>query len=319
MVYPGFDIVHIANPPDCLVPVTAVYKMLGKRIIYDQHDLSPELYVARFSRSSAVLLRLQLWLELLSYKLADHVIVTNESYREVATSRGRQPETKVTVVRNGPELEQLQALRVDEELRQRSRNIIAFAGITGYQDGLDYLCRALHSLRRDLGRTDFLCVVIGDGDALPDIKKLSQELGIEENIWFVGWVSDLDTYFRYLSTADICVAPEPSNQYNDKSTFVKIMEYMLAGKPIVAFDLPETRFSAEGAASYASPNDHQDFAAKLAALMDDKALRVSMGELGRRRIETRLAWQHSVPSLLAAYDRVSRPQRERALSAKSSA
>ena len=315
----GFDIVHIANPPDCLVPVTAVYKMLGKRIIYDQHDLSPELYVARFSRSSAVLLRLQLWLELLSYKLADHVIVTNESYREVATSRGRQPETKVTVVRNGPELEQLQALRVDEELRQRSRNIIAFAGITGYQDGLDYLCRALHSLRRDLGRTDFLCVVIGDGDALPDIKKLSQELGIEENIWFVGWVSDLDTYFRYLSTADICVAPEPSNQYNDKSTFVKIMEYMLAGKPIVAFDLPETRFSAEGADSYASPNDHQDFAAKLAALMDDKALRVSMGELGRRRIETRLAWQHSVPSLLAAYDRVSRPQRERALSAKSSA
>jgi len=119
----GFDIVHIANPPDCLVPVTAVYKMLGKRIIYDQHDLSPELYVARFSRSSAVLLRLQLWLELLSYKLADHVIVTNESYREVATSRGRQPETKVTVVRNGPELEQLQALRVDEELRQRSATL----------------------------------------------------------------------------------------------------------------------------------------------------------------------------------------------------
>jgi len=66
-------------------------------------------------------------------------------------------------------------------------------------------------------------------------------------------VSDLDVYFRYLATADICVAPEPSNQYNDESTFVKIMEYMLAEKPVVAFDLPETRFSAEGAASYASP------------------------------------------------------------------
>jgi len=231
MVYPGFDIVHIANPPDCLVPVTAVYKMLGKRIIYDQHDLSPELYVARFSRSSAVLLRLQLWLELLSYKLADHVIVTNESYREVATSRGRQPETKVTVVRNGPELEQLQALRVDEELRQRSRNIIAFAGITGYQDGLDYLCEHCTAcaaiwaeptpVRRD---RRWRC--------LPDIKKLSQELGIEENIWFVGWVSDLDTYFRYLSTADICVAPEPSNQYNDKSTFVKSWNTCLPENPL---------------------------------------------------------------------------------------
>jgi glycosyltransferase involved in cell wall biosynthesis len=301
----GFDIIHIANPPDCLVPVTAVYKLLGKRIVYDQHDLSPELYVARFSRSSALLLGIQLRLELLSYQLADHVIVTNESYRQIALSRGRQPPAKVTLVRNGPELERVQALQIDEDLRQRSPNIIAFAGITGYQDGLDYLCRALKSLRSDLRREDFLCIVLGDGDALPDIKRLAQELGISDKIWFAGWVGDSDTYFRYLSTADICVSPEPSNGYNDRSTFVKIMEYMLAGKPIVAFELPESRFSAEGAALYATPNSHQDFAAKIAALMDDAALRRSMGELGRRRIETRLAWQHSIPQLLAVYDQIS--------------
>jgi glycosyltransferase involved in cell wall biosynthesis len=301
----GFDIVHIANPPDCLVPVTAIYKIIGKQIIYDQHDLSPELYVARFSRSRALLLSVQLRLELLSYELADHVIVTNESYRQIALGRGRQAETKVTVVRNGPELERLQALQADAELRKKSPNIIAFAGITGYQDGLDYLCRALHSLRRDLGRTDFLCIVLGDGDALPDIKKLAHELGIDETIWFAGWVSDPASYFRYLATADICVAPEPSNRYNDRSTFVKIMEYMLAGKPIVAFDLPESRFSAEGAALYATPNNPQDFAVNLAALMDNQSLRISMGELGRRRIETELAWQYSVPPLLAVYDLVS--------------
>ena len=313
----GFDIVHIANPPDCLVPVTSIYKIIGKRIIYDQHDLSPELYGARFSRSNALLLRVQLRLELLSYQLADHVIVTNESYRQIAMSRGGQAETKITVVRNGPELERLQGLRVDEELRQRSPNIIAFAGITGYQDGLDYLCRALKSLRCDLGRTDFLCIVLGDGDAFPDIKRLAHELGIDEKIWFVGWVNDMDAYFRYLSTADICVAPEPSNGYNDRSTFVKIMEYMLAGKPIVAFDLPESRSSAEGSALYASPNNYQEFAAKLAVLMDDEALRRSMGEVGRRRIENKLAWQHSIPSLLAVYDLVARPQNGRALSPKS--
>jgi len=312
----GFDIIHIANPPDCIVPVTAVYKIIGKRIIYDQHDLSPELYVARFSRSNRLLLWLQLRLELLSYKLADHVIVTNESYRQIAKSRGRQPESNVTVVRNGPELERLQALGVDEELRKKSPNIIAFSGVTGHQDGLDYLCRALSSLRRDLSRKDFLCIVVGDGDALSDTKDLAHEVGIDENIWFVGWVSDPDAYFRYLSTADICVAPEPSNRYNDHSTFVKIMEYMLAGKPIVAFDLPENRVSAEGAALYATPNNHREFAAKLAALMDDKALRHSMGKVGQRRIETRLAWQHSIPDLLAVYDLVSKPQNRQALSAK---
>jgi len=314
----GFDIIHIANPPDCIVPVTAIYKIIGKRIIYDQHDLSPELYVARFCRPNALLLKVQLRLELLSYKLADHVIVTNESYKKIAMSRGRQPEPRITVVRNGPELERLQTLRIDEELRKRSSNIIAFAGITGYQDGLDYLCRALSSLRRDLGREDFLCIILGDGDALSDIKGLAHELGIDDKIWFAGWVSDLDAYFGYLSTADICVAPEPSNRYNDQSTFVKIMEYMLAGKPIVAFDLPENRLSAEGAALYAAPNDHREFAAKLGELMDDEALRHSMGEFGRRRIETRLAWQYSVPDLLAVYDLVSKPQNGRALSAKKS-
>ena len=53
----GFDIVHIANPPDCMVPVTAIYKIMGKRIIFDQHDLSPELYSARFSQTNALLLK----------------------------------------------------------------------------------------------------------------------------------------------------------------------------------------------------------------------------------------------------------------------
>jgi glycosyltransferase involved in cell wall biosynthesis len=307
----GFDIIHISNPPDCIVPVMSPYRLLGKRIVYDQHDLSPELYGARFPRPNAWLMSLQLRLEWLSYRLADHVIVTNESYRQIALSRGGKRETDVTVVRNGPDLDRLRGLRIDDDLREKSPNIIAFAGITGYQDGLEYLCHALKSLLCDLGRTDFLCIVLGDGDALPDIKKMARELGIEEKIWFAGWVSDMDAYFRYLSTADICVSPEPSNRYNDRSTFVKIMEYMLAGKPIVAFELPESRVSADGAALYASPNDASDLAAKLAALMDDEALRKTMGELGRRRIETKLAWQYWVPNLIAVYDRVSKSAYER--------
>jgi len=308
----GFDIIHIANPPDCIILATTIYKLLGKRIIYDQHDLSPELYEAKFSHPSRLLLRLQLRLERVSYQLADHIIVTNESCKKVALGRGRQATQKVTVVRNGPELERLHALKPDEELRKRSSNIIAFVGVVGYQDGLDYLCRALSSLCCDWKQEDFLCIVVGDGDALSSVKALARELGIDHKIWFVGWVSDPEVYFRYLSTADICVAPEPSNKYNDHSTFVKIMEYMLAGKPVVAFDLPESRVSAEGAALYASPNDYRDFAAKIATLMVDERLRHSMGKLGQQRIESRLAWQYSIPGLLAVYDRVSGRQQRQA-------
>ena len=311
----GFDIVHIANPPDCLIPAAAVYKLFGKKLIYDQHDLGPELYVARFSSPSRVLARIQLFLEQLCYKLADHVIVTNESSREIAVERGEIPESKVTVVRNGPSLEHLQASEIDEELRARSRNIIAFAGITGYQDGLDYLCRSLRSLRFEIGKEAFLCIVLGDGDALAHIKELAQELEIEDKMWFAGWVSDPEQYRRYLRTADICVAPEPSNTYNDHSTFVKIMEYMAAGRPIVAFDLPENRFSSGESALYAIPNSPQEFAIKLAELMEDEALRRSMGESGRRRIETQLAWKYSVPPLLSVYEGFSKSRNDSALSA----
>jgi glycosyltransferase involved in cell wall biosynthesis len=301
----GFDIVHVSNPPDCLIPVVAVYKLIGKRLVYDQHDLSPELYAARFSSPNRILVKIQLLLERLSYRWADHVIVTNRSSREIAMHRGRLPESRVTVVRNGPALDRFERMDFDVELRKKSPNIIAFAGITGYQDGLEHLCRALRSLRYEIVREDFLCVVLGDGDALSDINDYARELAIDDKMWFGGWISDPERYRRYLCTADICVAPEPSNPYNDRSTFVKIMEYMAARRPIVAFDLPENRFSAGDAALYAPPNSHQEFAARLARLMNDETLRRSMGELGRRRIDTGLAWQYSIPALSAVYDLVS--------------
>jgi glycosyltransferase involved in cell wall biosynthesis len=309
----GFDILHVANPPDCMVPVLSIYKLMGKLIIYDQHDLCPELYAAKFARPnrfvSAVLHRLERY----SYALADQVIVTNESYKEVSLQRGRLAESKVTVVRNGPAFRNLSMEDVESELRSKSPNIIAFAGVTGYQDHLDHLCQALHELRR-LGREDFYCIVVGDGDALHEIKTLTRELGLESKIWFTGWVSDPELYARYLFTADICVVPDPYNDYNDRSTFVKVMEYMAAGKPIVAYDLRETRRTADGAAQYARPNDIRDFAAKILTLMDNPALRRSMGEIGLRRVQQELAWRHSVPNLLHAYETIIEPRSRRLVS-----
>lgn len=300
----GFDVLHIANPPDSMVLVTSFYKLLGKRIIYDQHDLCPELYVAKFPHPHRYLLRLQLLLEKMSYRLADHTIVTNESARKIAMRRGGLAQSGVTVVRNGPEMELLQAESVDAELRKKSPHIILFAGIIGFQDGVDCLCRALHILRFELGREDFLCVVVGDGEALPYIKNLCSNLEIDNRMIFTGWIREPHVYFRYISTGDICVAPEPSNEYNDRSTFVKIMEYLVCGRAIVAFDLAENRVSAGNAALYATPNDERQFAEKVAQLMDNDILRQKLGEHGRRRIEAALAWQYSIPNLLAVYDLV---------------
>ena len=299
----GFDVVHAANPPDCIVPMISVYKLIGKLIIYDQHDLGPELYAAKFVESRC-LSRLLLLMEWCSYQLADHVIVTNESYKEQAKQRGFLSESKITVARNGPDCRKLNATAIDPELRSKASNIIAYAGVIGFQDGLDCLCRALHALRYELHQEDFYCVVLGDGDALASIKSLARELRLDDKVWFAGWVSDPDDYARYISTADICVAPDPFNSYNDQSTFVKVMEYMAAAKPIVGFDLRETRRSAQDAALYVRSGDVQDFAEKLATLMRNPSLRDSLGISGYRRIQNELAWRYSVPKLLNAYAKV---------------
>jgi glycosyltransferase involved in cell wall biosynthesis len=298
----GFDVVHIHSPPDTFVLIAAFYKLFGKRFMYDHHDLAPELYYVRFERRGNWLVHRALILfERLSCQLADHVIATNESYKRVEMERGRVPEQRITIVRNGPDLDDLCPIDPDPQLRQTGKTIIAYVGVMAPQDGVDYLLRALHHLVSDLYRTDFLCVLVGAGDAVPRLRTLTEELKLNDYVIFTGWVEHTQIA-RYLSVADICVAPEPSNAYNDRSTAVKVMEYMALAKPIVAFDLPEHRVSAQEAALYAYPNDELDLAQRIASLMDDPVQRHKMGQIGSKRIEAELAWPYQAKQLLMAYE-----------------
>lgn len=306
----GFDVIHAANPPDTLVFIAAPYKCLGKRFVFDHHDLAPEMYYARFPKGSRWMYRILIWCERLSCRLSDHVLATNESYKAIEMRRDGVRETAITVVRNGPELKTMLPTDADPELRTRAGTIIAYAGIIGVQDGVDYLLRALRQLVFDLNKKDLLCLIVGDGDALPALRKQAQELAVDDYILFTGWIADLQRYARYISTADICVDSSPSNPYNACSTAIKMMEYMAAGKPIVAFDLPEHRFTAGSSAIYARPNDELDFARAIAKLMDDAPRRQAMGAAGRHRIEQELAWAYSIPPLLEAYSHLmSQPSR----------
>jgi glycosyltransferase involved in cell wall biosynthesis len=151
-----------------------------------------------------------------------------------------------------------------------------------------------------LGRTDVHCILIGGGAAWEKLQAQARQLGLEDYVQFMGFVFGEDLR-RYLSAADICVDSAPSNSYSDHCTMFKIMEYMSLGKPIVVFDLPEHRFTAQHAAIYVPPNDERAFAEALAGLMDDARLRVALGVFGSRRIKAQLAWDYSVPYLLDAY------------------
>jgi glycosyltransferase involved in cell wall biosynthesis len=298
----GFDAIHAHNPPDTFFAIALWYKLFGVKFVFDHHDLSPEMYDARFAGQGHAAVRgMLLRLERLTFRVADHVVSTNASYKEIATGRGGLDGERVTIVRNGPDLERVRPLEPIPELRSRAGTILGYVGEMGEQDGVDYLIRSLHLLATDLDRTDFLCVIVGGGTAVPGLESLVVRLGLDERIWFTGplWGDDL---MRHLSAADICVDPDPSNPYNDRSTMIKMAEYMALEKPIVAFDLPEHRRTAGEAALYVTANDELEFARGIARLMDDPELRRTMGAHGRHRVETEMAWHHQERKLVQMYD-----------------
>ena len=296
----GVDVIHAANPPDTLFVIGAIFKLFGKQFVFDHHDLAPETYLSRFAQPRANLIYSSLrLLERCSYAVADVVVATNESYKRLALTRGCKNPDKVFVVRNGPPLS-YQRLEADPDLVQRAKYLIGYVGTIGPQDGVDYWLRAIREMVFTLRRRDFLAIIIGNGDAFPNVQALAKELQIEAYVLFTGRLSELEAR-KCLSAVDVCVQPDPSSPLNDKSTMNKLMEYMALGKPTVAFDLAETRYSAQDAALYVRPNDELEFANQVGWLLDHPGECKRMGELGRQRVASVLAWEFSVPNLLLAY------------------
>jgi glycosyltransferase involved in cell wall biosynthesis len=293
-----FDVVQACNPPDLLFLVALPLKLRGARFVFDQHDLVPELYLSRFGRGKDLLYRAVRLAEALTYRAADVVISTNESYREVALQRGRKPPDRVFVVRSAPALDRFRPQEPDLALKDGKPHLLCYLGVMGPQDGVDYALRALAHLR-DL-RSDWRAAFVGGGDMFDEMVALSRSLGLEDHVTFTGRVSN-EELIRHLSSADVCLAPDPLNPLNDVSTMNKILEYMALGRPIVSFDLREARVSAGEAALYAPANDEEAFADRISELLDDPAERERRGRIGRERMERSLSWDHSKRTLLEAY------------------
>ncbi len=301
----GFDVIHLHNPPNTPFLVGAFFKIFGKKFVFDHHDLCPELYLSRESKNGGFIYRILMLEEKLCLRCADMVIATNESYKQIEIERGKKRPEDVFVVRNGPDLNKktFQEVAPDERLQSMNKHILAYIGVMGPQDGVDYLVRALGKLVHTLGRTDFYCMIIGKGESVPYLKALAAELQLEDYIEFTGFIPKADL-IRYISTAEIGLDPNPSNPLNDYSTWVKVLEYMAFGKPVVSFHLKETWHTAQDAAVYVTPNDELAYAEAIAALMDDPEKRTYMGEYGRERMTSLLCWEHVSRNLVIGYDRL---------------
>ncbi len=297
----GFDVMHAHNPPDTLFLAAVPFKLLGKKFVFDQHDLCPELYRSRYSAAEGVYTRFLRMFEWCSLKLADVTIATNESYKQIQIERANKNPADIFVVRNGPNQMRMTPAAPSAHLKGMNKSILCYVGSLNPQDGVDYLLRSLRHLLHGLKRSDFYCVIMGSGDSLQDLRDLAGNLQLNGCVELTGFISDEDLQAN-LAAADICVDPDPSSPLNDVSTWIKVMEYMASAKPIVSFDLKETRFSARDAAIYVEPNNEAEFAEAIAQLMDRPELQNKMGTYGRRRVEEELQWEKVGKNLLSAYE-----------------
>ncbi|WP_082614540.1 glycosyltransferase family 4 protein [Mycobacterium sp. Root265] len=297
------DIVHACNPPDLLFLIALALRPGGTRFVFDHHDLGPEMFLSRFPEGGRILYWLTRFVERLTFATADAVISTNESYRRIAIERGKVAAERVTVVRTAPDLSRFLQREPDDSLRRGKHYLLAYLGVMGPSDGVDYAVRAIAYLRDVVGRDDFHCIFMGAGDSHDEVAALSARLGLADIVEFPGRVSD-EFAQRCLSTADVCLAPDPRNPLNDVSTMNKVVEYMAMARPIVSFDLVEARVSAADAAVYVEPNDELKFAQAIDALLDDPERRRRMGECGYRRVARELSWEVSRRALVRFYEQL---------------
>ena len=295
----GFDAIHACNPPDLIFLVALQFKLIGKKFLFDHHDINPELYEAKFNRRD-LFWRLMVLFERITFMFADASISTNDSYRRIAIERGKMSPDKVFVVRSGPDLSRVKPVLPNPAWKNDRKFMVGYVGVMGEQEGIDLLLEAAHHIVHTLGRRDIQFCLVGGGPSLAGLRALASDKQLDDYVTFLGRAPD-QALFEVLSTADVCVNPDRVNPMNDMSTMNKILEYMAMSKPIVQFEVAEGRVSAQDASLYAKANDSIDFADRIVHLIEDPDARARMGAIGRQRVERDLSWAHQVPKLVEAY------------------
>jgi len=301
-IHRPFHAIHACNPPDTFFALALLFRPLGVKFVFDHHDLCPELYVAKGHSRTSMLYRGLIMLERMTLRSAHLVIATNESYKEMELRRGGVADANVTVVRSGPRRGWADIHSPSPELKRGCKYMVLYLGVMGEQDGLDHLLRAIQTYLA-MAADDTLFVFVGGGPEQPRMKALAEQMGLGSAVYFTGRIPD-EQLWAYLSTADVCVDPDPITEFNNLCTMNKIIEYMAFGRPIVAFDLMEHRRSAESAAVYVSENDDAALGRAIRELLLDPERRKTMSEFGRQRFRDALAWENSEQRLITAYEQL---------------
>lgn len=298
------DIVQICNPPDFLFVPALIAKKFGRaKIVFDHHDLTPELLAEKLGRSKGPLLSFARWAEAQTFAVADEVISTNTSFRELAITKGGKAENAVTVVYSSPDMSKLPKVAPNLNLKKGAKHLLLWVGVMGSQDGVDLLLDAIVELKRMPGGDSFHLLIAGEGPEREAMQNCAERLGISDQVSFPGFLHGQQLAEAF-ATADIGVGSDPKNPFNDRLAMNKVMEYMAHRLPIAMFDLTECRKIAGDAALYASNNDPAALAANISNLIQSPNTCRAMGERGFTRLKVEYSWDLQKELYLGVYDRL---------------
>jgi glycosyltransferase involved in cell wall biosynthesis len=294
----GVDVLHFNGPPDTLAIAGLLARLAGRKVVYDMHDSAPELFDAKFD--SSILLRALRIAQKAAIRCADEVIVTNETQRQLVMERGARPPEDVTIVRNGPRISEFPDPPPGPAGSLTEPKLV-YVGTLDVQDGVLELPEILRAQALQAAHL----TIVGKGAALAELRARCRQAGVEHRVTFTGHVPH-ERVPALIAEADIGIDPAPGTELNHGSTMIKVAEYMGCGRPVVAYDLRETRRTAGEAALYAPCGEPTAFVELIDDLARDGERRLRMGRKARERA-LELTWDRSEQALRAVYERLAKP------------
>ena len=279
-----------ANDLDTLLAGVLLKRRLGGRLVYDAHELYPEM----FASTSAFYVGLWRLLEHRLIGAADGVVTVNHSIAGELRRRHTLP-IAPTVVMNCPPLEPLPG-NPDEERAGEIR--LLYLGRYNAERGLLEMLRAMPMV----GRHVVLCLQ-GDGPLRATLEGEARLLGVADRVRFLPAVAP-DRLVGAMGGYAIGIVPYlPTSLNNYLCTPNKLFEYLMGGLAVVASDLPELRtvVAGEGLGLLYAPGDPTDLARAIHGLLADPARLEVARVAARRAAEGRYNWDAQAVGLRQLY------------------
>ena len=222
------------------------------------------------------------------------ILVANNETKEIVNEFYDVSPEKIEIMPNGIDTKIFHTNVV------KKSKMILFSGVMYNHRGIDVLLNAAPTVIKKIPEVKF--VLLGDGPELDNLKKIAENLKIEKNIEFKGWIKR-DEVMNYLADASIAIGPLRSTTVTKNALPIKVLEYMASSLPILSQkDTLANDVLVDDENGY-SVTDPEDLATKIVHILENNEKRIKMGTKSYE-MSLKFDWENVAKKILTEYDDV---------------